>query len=93
MNATEAQKMACPGTQDFNQRTETKMAENSNGNGGLYFIVGGLVVIAGIAGILYSNGTIGGRGGSTTTERTTISAPAATGTPTTTTTTTQTTKP
>ena len=49
-----------------------------NDNGGLYFIVGGLAVIAIIGVILFSNGTLGGHhgsgtsttGGSTTIERT-----------------------
>jgi len=61
------------------------MAENSSGdgNGGLYFIVGGLVVAVGIGALVYYGGYLG-HGGKTTTEQTTISAPAATTTTTTT---------
>jgi hypothetical protein len=43
----------------------------NNGNGGLYFIVGGLAVIAVIGIFLYSNGSLGGHHSSSTTiERT-----------------------
>jgi len=41
--------------------------ETMNDNGGLYFIVGGLAVIAIIGVILFSNGTIGHRSGSSAT--------------------------
>ena len=69
------------------------MAEDSGGsNGGLYFIVGGLVVIVGLGAYAYSGGYLGGHGSRTTIEQTTTSAPAPAGT-TTTTTTTQKTKP
>jgi hypothetical protein len=67
------------------------MAENSSGNNsGLYFIVGGLVVIVGLGTFVYSGGYLGGHGSKTTTEQTTISAPAGS---TTTTTTTEKSKP
>ncbi|MEZ0260396.1 MAG: hypothetical protein ACAH80_05260 [Alphaproteobacteria bacterium] len=39
------------------------MADNSD-NGGLYFVVGALVVAVGLIGFLYMNGSIGDRGGS-----------------------------
>lgn len=39
------------------------MADNSD-NGGLYFVVGALVVAVGLIGFLYMNGSIGERGGS-----------------------------
>jgi len=61
------------------------MAENSSGNGGLYFIVGGLVVIVGLGIFAFSGGYIGGHGGKTSIERTTVSAPAVNSTTTTTT--------
>jgi hypothetical protein len=67
------------------------MAENSSGNGGLYFIVGGLVVIVGLGIFAFSGGYIGGHGGRTTTEQTTTSAPAPAASSTTTTTTEKTT--
>ena len=65
------------------------MAENSNsgGIGGLYFIVGGLVVVAGIGFFVYNGGHLGGgHGTSTTTEKTSVAAPAPAGSTTTTTT-------
>jgi hypothetical protein len=67
------------------------MAENS-GSGGLYFIVGGLVVVVGLGAFAYSGGYLGGHASRTTTEQTTTSmpAPAANTTTTTTTTTEQT---
>jgi hypothetical protein len=69
------------------------MAENSSGggNGGLYFIVGGLVVAVGLGAFAYHDGYFGGRDSKTTTERT-VSAPLF-GASTTTTTTTEKTKP
>jgi hypothetical protein len=65
------------------------MTENSGGSGigPLYFIVGGLVVAAGIGVFVYSGGYLGDRGSKTTTEKTTITAPAIAGSTTTTTTT------
>ena len=64
------------------------MSENSRGgNGGLYLIVGGLVVVVGLGAFLYSGGNLGSFGGKTTTHQTTISAPAPAGSQTTTTTT------
>jgi len=72
---------------------EIKMADNTSGSasGGLYFIVGGLVV-AGIAAFLYFNGYVGGHV-SKTVEQTTITAPDHHGAETTTTTTTEKSKP
>jgi hypothetical protein len=62
------------------------MAEGSGGgNGSLYFIVGGLVVAAGLGAYVFSGGYLGAHGSKTTTEQTTTSAP--TGSTTTTTTT------
>lgn len=73
------------------------MAEGSNGgnNGALYFIVGGLVVLAGIGAFVYGGGYLGNHVSNTTTERTTVTAPApaAPAGTTTTTTTQKTTKP
>ena len=43
------------------------MSDNSGGNGGLYFIVGGLAVIAVIGVFLYTNGSLGGHHTSSTT--------------------------
>jgi len=66
------------------------MAEGSRGgNGGLYFIVGGLVVVVGLGAFLYSGGNFASLGSKTTTHRTTSSAPAPAGNVTTTTTTTE----
>jgi hypothetical protein len=56
---------------------ETHMAENSSGdgNGALYFIVGGLVVVAALGAFAYHGGYFEGRfghhDGRTTTEQTT----------------------
>lgn len=63
------------------------MAENTSGsgNGGLYFIVGALVVVVGIGAFIYSGGYFGGHG-KTTTEQTTTSLPLIGGSTTTTTT-------
>jgi hypothetical protein len=67
---------------------EIEMADGSNGNGGLYLIVGGLVVAVGLgAAYLYNGGSIG-HGSRSTTEKTTTTAPAPSGAATTTTTTT-----
>jgi hypothetical protein len=63
---------------------ETQMAENSNSNGGLYLIVGGLVVAVGLGAFVYSGGYLGGHGSRTTTEQT-ISVPSGSTTTTTTT--------
>lgn len=64
------------------------MSENSRGgNGGLYFVVGGLVVAVGLGAFLYSGGNLGSFGSKTTTHQTTTSAPAPAGNLTTTTTT------
>jgi len=64
------------------------MSENSRGgNGGLYFVMGGLVVIVGLGVFLYSGENLGSLGIKTTTQQTTTSAPAPTGNVTTTTTT------
>jgi hypothetical protein len=51
------------------------MAEGSGsgGSGGLYLIVGGLVVAVALGAFLYTGGSLGGS--KTTTERTTISVP------------------
>ncbi len=57
------------------------------GNGGLYFVVGGLVVAVGLGVFLYSGEKLGSIGSKTTTQKTTVSAPAPTGNVTTTTTT------
>jgi hypothetical protein len=63
------------------------MAEESRGgNGGLYFVVGGLVVVVGLGAFLYSGGNFGSFGNKTTTQQTT-SAPSLAGNVTTTTTT------
>ena len=63
------------------------MAEESRGgNGGLYFVVGGLVVVVGLGAFLYSGGNFGSFGSKTTTQQTT-SAPSLAGNVTTTTTT------
>jgi hypothetical protein len=43
------------------------MSDNSGGNGGLYFIVGGLAVIAVIGIFLFTNGSLGGHHSSSTT--------------------------
>jgi hypothetical protein len=74
------------------QVKETQMSEGSSsgGNGGLYLIVGGLVVAVGLGFFAYSNGYLGGHGSRTTIEQTTSSAPSGT---TTTTTTTEKSKP
>ena len=56
------------------------------GNGGLYFVVGGLVVAVGLGVFLYSGENLGSIGIKTTTQNTTISAPAPAGNVTTTTT-------
>ena len=71
------------------------MAENSSGNnGGLYLIVGGLVVAVGLGAYAYSGGYLGGHMSRTTTEQTTTSGPASAGSTTTTmTTTTEKSKP
>jgi hypothetical protein len=67
---------------------EIQMAEESRGgNGGLYFVVGGLVVVVGLGAFLYSGGNFGSFGSKTTTQQTTSSAPASAGNVTTTTTT------
>ena len=64
------------------------MAENSNNNNGLYFVVGGLVVAVGLGVFAYSSGYIGGKSSSrTSVEQTTTTAPSPLGTTTTTTTT------
>ncbi len=64
-----------------------------NGNGGLYFIVGGLVVAVAIGFFIYQGGYIGGFSSKTTTLQT-ITAPVPSGDGSTTTTTTkQTTTP
>jgi hypothetical protein len=64
------------------------MSDNTRGgNGGLYFVVGGLVVVVGIGAFLYSGGNFGSFGSKTTTQQTTTSAPAPAGNVTTTTTT------
>ena len=64
------------------------MSDSSrSGNGGLYFIVGGLVVVVGIGAFLYSGGNLGFLGSKTTTQQTTTSAPGLAGNVTTTTTT------
>jgi len=64
------------------------MAGNSRGgNGGLYFVVGGLVVVVGLGAFLYSGGNFGSLGSKTTTQQTTTSAPAPAGNVTTATTT------
>jgi hypothetical protein len=48
------------------------MADNSNGgSGGLYFIVGGLVVAVGLGAFAYHDGYFGGHSSTTTTEHTT----------------------
>jgi hypothetical protein len=61
---------------------EIEMADNtesrSGNNNALYFIVGGLVVIAGIFLFLYSNGHIGGGASDVNVN---VEAPAATDTP------------
>jgi hypothetical protein len=64
------------------------MSENSRGgNGGLYFVVGGLVVVVGLGAFLYSGGNFGSLGNKTTAQQTTTSAPTPAGNVTTTTTT------
>jgi hypothetical protein len=64
------------------------MSENSRvGNGGLYFIVGGLVVVVGLGVFLYSGENLGSLGNKTTTQQTITSAPTPAGNVTTTTTT------
>jgi hypothetical protein len=69
------------------------MSESARGgNGALYFVVGGLVVVAGIGVFLYSGGNFASLGSRTTTQQTTTSAPAPAGNVTTTTTTEKTTK-
>ena len=70
------------------------MAENtSSGGNGLYFIVGGLVVIVGLGAYAYTGGHFGGRhaggGGTTTTTEQTTTTPTHHGESTTTTTTTE----
>jgi hypothetical protein len=62
------------------------------GNGGLYFIVGGLAVVVGLGAFVYLGGNFGIHGIRTTTEQSTTSAPAPAGNVTTTTTTEKTTK-
>jgi hypothetical protein len=53
------------------------MSENSRGgNGGLYFVMGGLVVIVGIGVFLYTGENLGSLGVKTTILQTTTSAPA-----------------
>jgi hypothetical protein len=64
----------------------SESARVGNG-GGLYFIVGGLVVVVGLGVFLYSGENLGSIGTKTTIQKTTISAPAPTGSVTTTTTT------
>jgi hypothetical protein len=67
---------------------ETQMAENSSGNnGGLYLIVGGLVVAIGLGAYAYSGGYLGGRMSRTRTEQTATSGPVSAGSTSTTTTT------
>jgi hypothetical protein len=67
---------------------EIQMSENSRGSGGgLYFVVGGLVVVVGLGAFLYTGGNFGSLGSKTTTQQTTSSAPAPAGNVTTTTTT------
>jgi hypothetical protein len=51
---------------------EIQMAENTSGNGGLYFIVGALVVVVGIGVFVYSGGYFGGHGKTTTEQTTTV---------------------
>lgn len=52
--------------------------ERGNSNNALYFIVGGLVVLAGIFAFLYANGYVGGaRDVNVTVEQPAVSAPAA----------------
>jgi hypothetical protein len=65
------------------------MSENSRGggNGGLYFVVGGLVVAVGLGAFVYSGGSLGHFGSRSTTEQTTTSAPTPAGNVSTTTTT------
>lgn len=69
------------------------MAENtSSGGNGLYFIVGGLVVIVGLGAYAYSSGHLGGHhggGSTTTTTEQTTTTPTHHGEETTTTTTTE----
>lgn len=63
------------------------MADNANSSSnGLYFIVGGLVVIVGLGAFAFHGGYFAGHGSTTTTEQTTT-APAPNGATTTTTTT------
>jgi hypothetical protein len=57
--------------------------QGGNGNGALYFIVGGLVVAVGLGAFVYYGGHFKVGSNSTTTERT-ISAPTPAGTTTTT---------
>jgi hypothetical protein len=63
------------------------MAENTagNSNGGLYLIVGGLVVAVGVGFFVYSGGYLGGHGSRTTVEQTTSGAAGGSTTTTTTT--------
>ena len=51
------------------------VVNSSGGNGFLYFIVGGLVVVVGLGAFLYSGGYIGGHGTRTTTEHSIAAAP------------------
>jgi hypothetical protein len=61
------------------------MADNSKGgNGGLYFIVGALVVVVGLGAYAFHGGYIGGHGTTITTERTASPTPGGTTTTTTT---------
>ena len=74
------------------------MAEVTEGSGkGLYFIVGGMVVVLGFLAFMFFGGRMGSPfhmgGGSTTTERTTTTGPTPFGSATTTTTTTTEKKP
>jgi hypothetical protein len=54
---------------------EIRMSDNSRGgNGGLYFIVGGLVVVVGIGAFLISGANFGSLGSKMTTQQTTTTA-------------------
>jgi hypothetical protein len=59
--------------------------ESGGGNGALYFMVGGLVVVVGIGAFIYTGGHLGSHAGGTTTEQTTTTSPAPAGSTTTTT--------